>query len=110
MGCCAFKPGLSPELTVKVITLFKEIDTDNSDTIDLKETLAFWKDNFARINSQEIFKTLDKDNDKKIDLKEWIEFWVEVKKKGHTEEEILEELENLQNKGAWVHFTGMPNT
>lgn len=105
MGCCTFKPELSPELYCKVIALFKEIDSDGSNTIDLNETLEFWKDNFARINTNEIFKSLDKDKNQKIDLKEWIQFWVDVKNKGHSEEEILEELENLKNKGAWVHFS-----
>lgn len=107
MGCCVPVNNLSPEVHSLVINLFKEIDTDGNNVIDIQETLKYWKDNFAKINSTELLKAVDKDQNNIIELSEWIQFWVSVKKSGVKEEDIKEELENLLNKGCWVHFTGM---
>ena len=39
-----------------------------------------------------------------IDIEEWLFFWQNVKKKGHSEEDIWEEIENLDHGEAWAHF------
>jgi len=54
--------------------------------------LKYRKSNFAKINTDALFKSVDIDNNGKIDLAEWIDFWTEVKKSGHTEDEIEEEV------------------
>ena len=86
------------------------IDVDGSGTIDREETLAFWKSNFAKVNTQELFNQVDKNGDGSIQLEEWMEFWTEVFLCGYTEEELNFELDNLINKGAWVKFKTKDNS
>ena len=47
---------------------------------------------FAKINTDELFKSVDVDENGTIEESEWLEFWNEVKKSGHNEEEIEEEV------------------
>ena len=58
------------------------------------------KANYAKVNTDELFKSVDIDNNGTIEKSEWLEFWQEVKRQGHTEEDILEE----------VTRCGMPKT
>lgn len=57
-------------------------------TIYLKSRKA----NYAKLNTDELFKSVDVDNNGSIEASEWLEFWNEVKRTGHTEEEIEEEV------------------
>jgi Ca2+-binding EF-hand superfamily protein len=107
MGCCLPVNSLSPDLKKLVVELFKEIDSDGNNVIDLQEAMKYWKHNFASLNSRELLKAVDKDGNSLIELKEWIQFWIDVKNSGVKEEDIKEELENLRNKGSWVHFSGL---
>lgn len=107
MGSCLPKQGLSPEVKKQVIDIFKEIDTDGNKCIDVNETLKFWHDNYAKINTRAMFEAVDMDKNQKIDEKEWVAFWTRVKKSGHSEDDIQEELQNLRNRGSWVQFTGV---
>ena len=66
--------------------------------------LIIRKSNFAKINTDELFKAVDKDHNQEIDLDEWMSFWHAVKDAGHSEEEILEELELLNEGQGWVCF------
>ena len=99
--------GLSPELRKLAISIFQEMDTDGNKCIDVNETLKFWHDNYAKINTRAMFEAVDMDKNDKIDLKEWVLFWTKVKKSGHSEEDIQLELENLKNRGSWVQFNGV---
>ena len=47
-------------------------------------------------------------NDGEISYDEWVDFWQIVKGAGHSDEEILEELQNLKDKEAWVGFNDIP--
>lgn len=107
MGSCVTKQGLSPRVKKLVVDIFREIDTDGSKCIDMHETLKFWHDNFAKINTRAIFEAVDIDKNEKIDEKEWIAFWTKVKKSGHSDEDIQDELLNLRNRGSWVQFNGV---
>ena len=95
---------LSANLQEKVLQIFRDIDIDNSKTIDKEETIKWWNHNFARINTNALFDTVDINNDGEINEQEWLEFWNTVKAHGRTEEEINEELENLLEKGSWTNF------
>jgi hypothetical protein len=53
---------------------------------------------------------VDKDGNGAIELHEWIEFWTSVKRAGHSEEEIGQEVNSihqiqcLESKQAWCKF------
>ena len=66
---------LSPSLYEDIMSVFKKIDTDGSNTIDKEETLKYWlkkvskffkffnrKGNFSKLNTDELFKAVDTDN------------------------------------------------
>ena len=95
---------MPPKVKEKVLTLFKKIDTDGSNTIDRDETLKFWSSNFPKLNSGVLFDQVDKNNDGSIQLEEWLEFWGIVYDSGYSEEEICTELDNMIEGGSWVKF------
>ena len=107
MGGCIPNSSLTPEVKQLAIDIFKEIDTDGNKTIDVNETLKFWHDNFAKVNTRAMFNAVDLDKNGKIDLEEWVSFWIAVKKSGHSDEDIELELINLRNRGSWVQFVGV---
>jgi Ca2+-binding EF-hand superfamily protein len=45
------------------------------------------------LNTEELFSAVDKDGNGAIELHEWIEFWTAVKRAGHSEEEISQEVD-----------------
>jgi len=95
---------LTPELEGRVRDIFAKIDIDGSKTIDKEETLKYWKSNFEKLNTEELFNAVDKDGNGAIDLDEWLDFWRAVKNAGHSESEILEELDELDSGRAWCKF------
>ena len=57
-----------------LLNLFNQIDTDNSDTLDLNEVVLFFKaitDDISLNNIQRIFYQLDKDGNKVLDFEEF---------------------------------------
>ena len=50
------------------------------------------KNNFAKLSTDALFKSVDADNNGAISEDEWMFFWEEVKKAGHTDQEILDEV------------------
>ena len=44
------------------------------------------------------------DNNGTIEFEEWMQFWAAVKSAGHSDKEIIEELELLKDGKAWVSF------
>jgi hypothetical protein len=63
------------------------IGTSQSDIIRTK--------NFAKLNTEALFKDVDFDKSGEITADEWLAFWEIVKKSGHTEAEIEEEVQRL---------------
>lgn len=47
-------------------------------------------------------------NDGVISLEEFQGFWKVVKGAGHSEEEIMQELDNIKNGESWVGFNDLP--
>lgn len=56
------------------------------------------------MNTQALFDSVDSDKNGTIDRQEWLNFWKTVKKSGYTEQEIIEELDNLKKGESWVQF------
>ena len=102
------RSALSEELTKLATSVFQQIDTDGSFTIDMKESAEWWADNFSIINSRALFEAVDADHNGEISFTEWLEFWQLVKHQGHTDEEIEEELMNIRKKGSWCQFVACP--
>ncbi|KAM3138908.1 hypothetical protein pb186bvf_008921 [Paramecium bursaria] len=106
---------LSPQLRQRVLTLFQKFDVDGSKSIEKNETIKYWyfiaingrKSNFAKLNTEELFKSVDTDNSGTISEDEWLNFWEEVYKSGHTEDEIIEELESIESGSSWCKFENM---
>jgi Ca2+-binding EF-hand superfamily protein len=107
MGSCVPKSSLSADLKKLAVEVFGEMDTDGNKCIDINETLKFWKDNYAKINTQAMFGAVDEDKNQKIDLDEWIKFWIKVKKMGNSDDDIEAELQNIRQRGSWVGFKGL---
>ena len=76
--------------------------------IDKQEAVNHWKSGFSKISAMEFFNTVDVNKDGQIEWKEFLEFWQIVKESGHTDEEILEELNNIENGQSWVGFANLP--
>jgi len=108
MGKSHSKAQLSTEVQNKALEIFRMMDKDGSKTIDKDETLKFWKSNFAKLNTEALFKAVDADGNGRISEDEWIYFWSEVKSSGHSEKEILEELDQLKEGKSWVSFDSVP--
>ena len=47
---------------------------------------------------------MDVDQSGTIEYEEWMRFWSAVKSAGHSDKEIIEELECLRDGKAWVSF------
>lgn len=88
----------------KINELFGMIDSDNSSTLEMEETVAFWASNFPKLNTYDLFQQVDKNNDGKIQKEEWIEFWEFVLTSGYTEEEISNQLDSMMKGGAWHKY------
>lgn len=95
---------LSDELFYEILAVFKKMDVDNSKEIDRNETIKYWKNNFAKLNTNELFRSVDADGNGAITQDEWVKFWVAVKKAGYSDAEVLEEVEGIHTGQAWVCF------
>ena len=47
---------------------------------------------------------VDFNNDGEISIEEFIRYWKIVKAHGHSEEEMKDELDNIENKEVWTGF------
>lgn len=47
-------------------------------------------------------------HDGTITFQEFQDFWLAVKLAGHSEEEIMQELESIKNGESWVGFNDLP--
>lgn len=83
---------LPHEIEEKALKFFKMIDLDRSNTIEKEESLKFWKNNFPKLNTNELFSEVDKNNDGLIQLDEWIDFWLLILSSGHSVESVSNEV------------------
>mmetsp|Transcript_28456 Transcript_28456/g.32543 ORF Transcript_28456/g.32543 Transcript_28456/m.32543 type:complete len:118 (-) Transcript_28456:44-397(-) len=98
-----------PEEAMEIIKqIFEEIDKDNSGSIDKKEAINYWDSNFGKISASAFFENVDINNDGYVEYEEFVDFWKLVKHVGHTDEEIMEELQNLRDKQTWCGFNDIP--
>ena len=53
------KAGFSIECKNKILEVFKIFDTDNSESIDMKEALKHWTGAFGKLSAKEFFSAVD---------------------------------------------------
>ena len=98
---------LSKGVEEKAIAVFRIFDTDASKEIDKNEALNHWKSKFGKLSAQEFFNQVDVNGDGQVTEEEFLNFWRQAKASGISEEEILEELENIEKGETWAGFSGV---
>lgn len=88
--------------------MFAVFDVDGSQEIDKQEAVKHWKSKFGKLSAMEFFNQVDVNKDGTITFEEFLTFWAVVKESGHSEEDILEELENIKNGESWAGFNNLP--
>ena len=86
---------------------FAIFDKDGSKEIDKEEALNHWNTKFGKLSAKELFDQVDFDGDGNISDKEFMRFWRIVKAAGHSEEEIMEELDNIKKGETWAGFADL---
>jgi len=99
MGC-----KLSRAAWDKLEELFRKMDPDGSNAVSKDEARLFFKGAFGKMSADAMFNEVDVDGSGAIDAEEFVSFWVHVRKNGYKEKDILEELEELCEGGAWVDW------
>ena len=103
---CSRQPALTPHpVAPQAATdkIFKSMDLDGDGNITPEEAAKFFK-SFGKLNAGAMFNEVDVNSDGDITMKEWDEFWRNVKGSGYSEEDMLEELENMAQGQSWVDF------
>lgn len=84
--------------------IFEQIDQNNSGKIDRYETFKYLSGSFSNLNSEELFSEIDRNNSGKITRQEWFGFWTAVYNSGHTELEIENMLNNIEQNGSFIKY------
>ena len=92
---------LSEENLTLILDLFKQMDGDGNEHLDMTELLNWWGNNYPEINSRAIAFSIDENSDGCISLTEWVTFWERIKEKGVSNSEIANELNRIRNKESW---------
>lgn len=95
--------GLSREFASTIEACFGQMDKNGDGSITKAEAKAYFK-RFGGISAEAMFKAVDEDSDDTITLDEFLAFWASVKRSGHSEEDLTEELSELLEGNAWVGF------
>jgi len=99
MGC-----KLSQAAWDKLEELFHKMDPDGSNAVTREEARLFFKGAFGKLSADAMFNEVDVDGSGAIDADEFASFWVHVRKNGYKEQDILDELDELLEGGAWVDW------
>ena len=95
---------LSDENIGLIVDVFKKIDADGNEQLDMSELLDWWGQNYPTINARAIVYSIDEIRDGIITLREWISFWEGVKENGVSNKQIRDELKRLMQKESWSIF------
>lgn len=95
---------LSKNAWVKMEELFRKMDPDGSNAVSKEEARLFFKGAFGKMSADAMFNEVDVDGSGAIDADEFVQFWIHVRKNGYKEQDILDELEELLEGGAWVDW------
>lgn len=96
--------GLSLQARTKVRELFAKMDVDINMQVTRSEAESYFKGSFGRLSVNAMFNEVDVDKNRQISEEEFVQFWEQVKKCGYSEEDILEEVDQLILGGTWVDW------
>lgn len=80
------------------------MDPDGSNAVSKDEARLFFKGAFGKMSADAMFNEVDADGSGAIDSDEFVTFWIHVRKNGYKEQDILDELDELLEGGAWVDW------
>lgn len=95
---------LSKNVWDKLEAIFHKMDPDGSDAVTKEEARVFFKGAFGKLSADAMFNEVDVDGSGAITAEEFISFWVHVAKNGYKDSDIVEELDELLEGGAWVDW------
>jgi len=99
MGC-----KISVKVWKKLEEFFRMMDVDGSNAVTREEARAFFKGAFAGLSAEAMFNEVDVDGSGAITAEEFVAFWIQVRKSGYKDQDVLDELEELMQGGAWVDW------
>jgi Ca2+-binding EF-hand superfamily protein len=88
----------------KIEEVFHKMDPDGSNAVTKEEARNFFKGAFGKISADAMFNEVDVDGSGAIDADEFVNFWLHGRKNGYKEQDILDELDELLEGGAWVDW------
>lgn len=95
---------LSQEAWNKLEDLFHKMDPDGSNAVTRDEAQLFFKGTFGNLSADAMFNNVDVDGSGAITAQEFVDFWTHVRKNGYKEQDILDEISELLEGGAWVDW------
>mmetsp|Transcript_39925 Transcript_39925/g.85522 ORF Transcript_39925/g.85522 Transcript_39925/m.85522 type:complete len:426 (+) Transcript_39925:223-1500(+) len=95
---------LSSKCWLKLETLFRLMDEDGSNAVTRDEAKSFFQGAFSNLSVDAMFNEVDTDGSGAITSEEFIKFWLQVRGSGYKEQDILDELDELIEGGAWVDW------
>lgn len=95
---------LSVQVWSKAEELFHLMDPDGSNAVSREEAMNFFKGAFGKVSMEAMFNEIDSDRSGAITGEEFMNFWSQVKRSGYKEKDILEEMDELMQGGAWVDW------
>jgi len=99
MGC-----KLSQACWDKLEELFRKMDPDGSNAVSKDEARVFFKGAFGKMSADAMFNEVDVDGSGAIDADEFVTFWIHVRKNGYKEQDMIDEIDELLEGGAWVDW------
>merc|ERR1719150_1972274 len=95
---------MSDDMKALVDKFFSELDENKDGYVTKKEALNFWKSKqtkFPMVSAQGMFNETDTDANLELSRDEWQNFWQQVLDHGYSEDEVMEELNNMINGEVW---------
>lgn len=89
--------------------LFMKMDVDGLNLVSRENAADFFQ-SFKKVNTEAMFNEVDTDKSGAIDATEFMDFWIQVKASGYSEDQILEEIDQIMDGGTWVDWKDGRNT
>jgi len=94
---------LSDEAVAKIRECYDKMDKNGDGKLTKEEAKSHFK-GFAKQSSSAMFHEVDTDDDGSITKDEWVSFWRQVRNSDYSEEDIIEEVENIADGMSWVDW------